>query len=101
MGCTVLASTFVGPAISAALFNAVGADPLGGVTVRIIASIDVDDLDRAVSFYVSGLGFVEQRRLFDDSVSELLAGSSVVYLLAKSEGTIPGSGSSTRCAATR
>ncbi len=61
--------------------------------MRIIASIDVDDLDRAVSFYVSGLGFVEQRRLFDGSTSELLVGSSPVYLLAKPEGTIPFPGS--------
>ncbi len=57
--------------------------------MRIIASIDVDDLDRAVSFYSSGLGFVEQRRLFDGSVSELLAGSNLVYLLVKPAGTSP------------
>ena len=61
--------------------------------MRIIASIDVDDLDRAVVFYASGLGFVEQRRLFGGSVSELLAGSSLVYLLAKPAGTIPFPGS--------
>jgi predicted enzyme related to lactoylglutathione lyase len=62
--------------------------------MRVIASIDVDDLDSAVAFYSSGLGFVEQRRLFDDSAAELLGGSSLVYLLAKPAGTQPFSGSS-------
>ena len=61
--------------------------------MRIIASIDVENLDRAVAFYSSGLGFVEQRRLFDGSVSELLAGSSLVYLLTKPPGTSPFPGS--------
>ena len=60
----------------------------------VIASIDVDDLDRAVAFYSTGLGFVEQRRLFDDSAAELRAGSSLIYLLAKSAGTPPFPGSS-------
>ena len=64
--------------------------------MRVIACIDVDDLDRGVAFYASGLGFVEQRRLFDDSAAELLAGSSLVYLLAKPAGTSPFPGSSER-----
>jgi predicted enzyme related to lactoylglutathione lyase len=64
------------------------------VNVRVIATIDVDDLDRAVAFYSSGLGFVEQRRLFNGSVSELLAGSALVYLAAKPAGTPPFLGSS-------
>ncbi len=38
---------------------------------------------RAVAFYTTGLGFIEQRRLFDSSVAELRAGSSLIYLLAK------------------
>jgi predicted enzyme related to lactoylglutathione lyase len=61
--------------------------------MRLVASIDVDDLDRAVAFYSNGLGFVQQRRLFDGSAAELLAGSSLVYLLAKAAGTpaFPGS----------
>ena len=62
--------------------------------MRVIASIDVDDLDRAVAFYSSGLGFVEQRRLFDDTAAELVAGPSLVYLVAKPAGTRPFSGSS-------
>ncbi len=61
--------------------------------MRVIASIDVDDLERAVAFYTTGLGFIEQRRLFDDSVAELRAGSSLVYLLAKAPGTTPFTGS--------
>lgn len=61
--------------------------------MRLIASIDVDDLDRAVVFYTRGLGFVEQRRLFNGMASELSAGSSLVYLLAESAGTAPFPGS--------
>jgi predicted enzyme related to lactoylglutathione lyase len=67
---------------------------LGGVNLRIIATIDVDDLDSAVAFYSNGLGFVEQRRLFDGSVSELLAGSTLIYLASKPADTLPFPGSS-------
>ena len=62
--------------------------------MRVLASIDVDDLDRAVAFYTDGLGFVERRRLFDGSAAELSAGSQLVYLLAKPAGTAPCPGSS-------
>ncbi len=62
--------------------------------VQVIVSIDVDDLERAVAFYKEGLGFVEQRRLFDESAAELIAGSSLVYLLAKPAGTRPFAGAS-------
>ena len=55
--------------------------------MRVIASIDVDDLDAAVAFYVSGLGFVERRRLFEDTACELSAGSSLVYLVAEPAGS--------------
>jgi predicted enzyme related to lactoylglutathione lyase len=61
--------------------------------LRVVASIDVDDLDSAVAFYSSGLGFVEQRRLFRDSAAELLAGSTYIYLLARPAGTAPFRGS--------
>ena len=67
--------------------------PLGSVKMRVIASIDVEDLDRAVAFYSGGLGFLEKRRLFNESVAELIAGSSLVYLLAKPAGTSPFPGS--------
>ena len=61
--------------------------------MRVIASIDVDDLERAVAFYTTGLGFIEQRRLFDGSVAELRVGSVLIYLLAKASGTTPFTGS--------
>ena len=61
--------------------------------MQVIASIDVDDLDRAVSFYSAGLGFIERRRLFEGSVAELAAGSSLVYLLAKPASSSPFPGS--------
>jgi len=67
---------------------------LGGVKMRVIATIDVGDLDHAVAFYSSGLGFVEQRRMFDGAVCELLAGSTLIYLASKPAGTPPFPGSS-------
>lgn len=57
--------------------------------LRVLASIDVDDLDRAVEFYARGLGFREERRLFDGSAAEMSAGSSLVYLLVKRAGSSP------------
>jgi predicted enzyme related to lactoylglutathione lyase len=62
--------------------------------MQVLSSIDVDDLDRGVAFYTDGLGFVEQRRLFEDSAAELRAGESLVYLLARPAGSSPFPGSS-------
>jgi catechol 2,3-dioxygenase-like lactoylglutathione lyase family enzyme len=57
--------------------------------VRLIASIDVDDLDQAVAFYTRALGLRERRRLFGDSAAELVGASSAVYLLAVPAGSRP------------
>jgi uncharacterized glyoxalase superfamily protein PhnB len=61
--------------------------------MRVVASIDVGDLERAVEFYSRGLGFREERRLFDGSAAEMSAGSSLVYLLVKQAGSPPFTGS--------
>ena len=61
--------------------------------MRLIVSIDVDDLNRGVAFYADGLGFVEQRRILHDAAAELLAGKTLVYLHAKPAGTMPFPGS--------
>jgi uncharacterized glyoxalase superfamily protein PhnB len=57
--------------------------------VQIIANIDVDDLEKAIEFYSVGLGLRLGRRLFDNSVAEMLGGSSTVHLLLKPAGSNP------------
>jgi predicted enzyme related to lactoylglutathione lyase len=55
--------------------------------MELLINIDVDDLARATAFYVGGLGLREGRRFGDDGI-ELLGGSSKIYLLKKSAGTV-------------
>jgi predicted enzyme related to lactoylglutathione lyase len=55
--------------------------------MEIIVNIDVDDLERAVSFYEEALGLRAGRRLFDGAVAEMLGATVPVYLLAKKAGT--------------
>ncbi len=47
--------------------------------VRVIVSVDVDDLDKAVEFYCHALGLREQRRLFDGTAAEMVGASSLLY----------------------
>jgi predicted enzyme related to lactoylglutathione lyase len=54
--------------------------------VQLLANIDVDDLDKAVTFYSGALGLKKGRRLGPDVV-EMLGGSSPIYLLRKAGGT--------------
>jgi len=44
--------------------------------IQILLNIDVDDLEKAIEFYRSGLGLSLKRRLFDQTVAEM-AGASV------------------------
>jgi predicted enzyme related to lactoylglutathione lyase len=53
------------------------------VTIELLVNIDVDDLPRAERFYRDALGLQLRRRLGNGAVSELVGGSSPVYLLAK------------------
>jgi predicted enzyme related to lactoylglutathione lyase len=58
------------------------------VPVRVLVNIDVDDLDRAMRFYVEGIGLTVGRRL-GDGIVELMGEDGVaVYLLAKPAGTV-------------
>jgi predicted enzyme related to lactoylglutathione lyase len=59
----------------------------GASTVQIIVNIDVDDLEKAIAFYSTGLGLRLGRRLFENSVAEMLGTSSTVHLLLKSPGS--------------
>jgi predicted enzyme related to lactoylglutathione lyase len=54
--------------------------------LSMLVNLDVDDLERAVEFYVQGLGLEIGRRLGADVV-ELLGASSPIYLLRKRAGT--------------
>jgi predicted enzyme related to lactoylglutathione lyase len=56
------------------------------MSVTLLVNIDVDDLDRAVSFYTDGLGLRVGRRFGAGGV-ELLGGNAPIYLLAKAEGS--------------
>jgi catechol 2,3-dioxygenase-like lactoylglutathione lyase family enzyme len=57
--------------------------------IRVITSIDVDDLERGVAFYTRGLDLREQRRLFDGTAVEMAGASTLIYLLSKPAGTRP------------
>jgi len=56
-----------------------------------IVNIDVDDLEKAVGFYTMAFGLRESRRLFGNTVAEMLGSSSRIYLLAKPPGSPAGS----------
>ena len=55
---------------------------------RLIVNVDVDDPEKAVSFYTSALGLRVGRRLQDASV-ELLGAESPIYLLVARPGSAP------------
>ena len=63
------------------------------MSTRLLVNIDVDDLDRAISFYAGMLGLRVGRRFGTGGV-ELLGGDAPIYLLAKAEGSegAPGAG---------
>jgi|GEM_PF-1988698 len=62
--------------------------------MRILLNLDVDDLDRALAFYVAAFGLTPARR-FGDDVVELLGGPAPLYLLRKAAGTV-GAGATSR-----
>jgi predicted enzyme related to lactoylglutathione lyase len=65
--------------------------------VNLLINIDVDDLEKAITFYQSALGLRLGRRLFDGAVAEILGASSNIYLLTRASGT----SASTQVALTR
>ena len=52
-----------------------------------IVNIDVDDLEKAITFYQAAFGLKVGRR-FDDYGVEMLGGPTPIYLLAKAAGTV-------------
>jgi len=55
--------------------------------MRILLNLDVDDLERALAFYVAAFGLTPARR-FGDDVVELLGAAAPLYLLRKAAGSI-------------
>jgi predicted enzyme related to lactoylglutathione lyase len=56
--------------------------------VNFLVNIDVDDLEKAVTFYVRGLGLKPGRRL-GAQAREMLGASSAIYLLETAGSTRP------------
>jgi predicted enzyme related to lactoylglutathione lyase len=54
--------------------------------VKLLINIDVDDLEKAITFYRSAFDLRLGRRLFGGTVVEMLGASSNVYLLTKPSG---------------
>lgn len=54
--------------------------------IRLLINLDVDDLERGVSFYTSALGLTIGRR-FGGAGVELLGAEAPIYLLAKAAGS--------------
>ncbi len=65
------------------------------MTLSVLVNIDVDDVARASDFYCRALDLRVGRRIGDAAV-ELLGGSSAIYLLQKTPGTIASPASSQR-----
>ena len=55
--------------------------------MNLLVNIDVDDLDRAVSFYVAAFGLQPGRRF--GAAAELLGAGAPIYLLKQASGTLP------------
>jgi catechol 2,3-dioxygenase-like lactoylglutathione lyase family enzyme len=52
-----------------------------------VITIDVDDLERAVDFYVGGLGLRLGRRLFANTVAEMTGAQATIQLSLKEAGS--------------
>jgi len=55
--------------------------------VKLLVNIDVDDLEKAITFYRSAFDLRLGRRLFGGTVVEMLGASSNIYLLTKPSGS--------------
>ena len=55
--------------------------------MKLLVNIDVDDLEKAITFYRSAFDLRLGRRLFGGTVVEMLGASSNVYLLTKPSGS--------------
>jgi predicted enzyme related to lactoylglutathione lyase len=65
------------------------------MAATVLINIDVDDLDRAVTFYTTAFG-LEVGRRFGAFAVELTGGTAPIYLLAKAAGTLASPASDAR-----
>ena len=54
-----------------------------------LINIDVPNLEQAIRFYEAAIGLRLSRRLFGDTVAEMMGASSPIYLIAKPENSAP------------
>jgi predicted enzyme related to lactoylglutathione lyase len=57
--------------------------------MEIVVNVDVGNLDEAVRFYERALGLRLGRRLFADTVAEMLGATAPLYLMRKPAGSSP------------
>jgi predicted enzyme related to lactoylglutathione lyase len=55
--------------------------------VKLLVNIDVDDLEKAITFYRSAFDLRLGRRLFGGTVAEMIGASLNIYLLTKPSGS--------------
>jgi predicted enzyme related to lactoylglutathione lyase len=55
--------------------------------MNLLVNIDVDDLEKGITFYQSAFGLRLGRRLFGGTVAEMVGASSNVYLLTRPAGS--------------
>jgi predicted enzyme related to lactoylglutathione lyase len=55
--------------------------------LQIVVNVDVDDLEKGIEFYTTGLGLRLGRRLFEGSAAEMLGATSTIHLLSKPSGS--------------
>ena len=57
--------------------------------VNALINIDVPNLGQAIQFYEEAVGLRLRRKLFGDTVAEMIGASSPIYLITRSEGSAP------------
>jgi predicted enzyme related to lactoylglutathione lyase len=80
--CAMRSSLVECASASSPIFAALGGMP------QLLVNLDVNDIERAVSFYTEGLQLHVGRR-FDDGFVELLGADAPIYLLGKATGSKP------------
>lgn len=64
--------------------------------MQFIVNIDVQDINKAISFYERGLGLQLIRRLFGDTVAEMGGGPAPIYLIEQPDASAVAPGTSIR-----
>lgn len=54
-----------------------------------LINIDVPNLDQGIRFYEEGVGLRLNRRLFGNTVAEMIGAPAPIYLITKPEGSFP------------